>query len=197
MVVEQLRKSMKSILSDSRYRHSIGVEDVCYDLALIHGEDTCKASIAGILHDCAKYLEDDELVQECEKKQIEISEIERRIPNMLLHAKLGAIYAKEKYKVVDENIINAIKFHTTGRPAMSKLEKILYIADNIEPNRKLTATNIDYIRKIAYEDIDEALKIILKQTLEYLKDKNNLIDLRTKETYDYYVNQQADKPIYQ
>lgn len=187
MELEQLRKSMKDILSDSRYRHSVGVEDVCCDLALIHGDDVIKASIAGILHDCAKYLTSEELIAECEKYRINISDIERILPQMLLHAKLGVVYAKEKYGIMDEDILNAIEYHTTGRPAMSKLEKIVYIADYIEPNRKMIP-NIDYCRKIAYQDLDNAIKIITKQTLEYLFNKDNMIDPLTKKTYDYYVN---------
>lgn len=187
MEVERLRKSMKSILSDSRYRHSLGAEQVCYDLALIHGDDTLKASIAGILHDCARYLTSEELIRECERYQIKISEIESRLPQ-LLHAKVGAIYAKEKYGVIDESILKAIEFHTTGRPAMSMLEKIVFIADYIEPNRKVIP-NLGYIRESAYKDLDEAIRIITKQTLEYLSNNENMIDPLTKETYDYYVNQ--------
>jgi predicted HD superfamily hydrolase involved in NAD metabolism len=187
-MLDELRKNMKSILSDRRYQHSLGVEQVSYDLALIHGEDVLKASIAGILHDCAKYLTDEELLQECDNNHIEITEIERKLPNMLLHAKVGAVYAKKKYKIADESIIKAIEYHTTGRPAMTKLEKIIFIADYIEPNR-IMIPNIDYIREVAYENLDEALKISLKQTLEYLEGKGQLICPMTKETYDYYVNQ--------
>ncbi len=187
MELEQLRKSMKDILSDSRYRHSVGVEDVCCDLALIHGDDVFKASITGILHDCAKYLTGEELIAECERYRIKISEIERKLPDMLLHAKVGEVYAKERYGIIDEYILKAIEYHTTGRPAMSKLEKIVYVADYIEPNRKLIP-NLNYIRETAYQDLDEAIKIITKQILEYLSNKDNLIDPLTKETYNYYVN---------
>lgn len=187
MILEQLRENMKGILSDKRYRHSLGVEEVCYDLALIHGEDTLKASIAGILHDCAKYLTDEELLQECERNHIKISNIERNLPHLLLHAKLGVVYAREKYGIVDEDILKAIEYHTTGRPAMSKLEKILYIADTIEPNRD-TISNIEYLREIAYENIDEAVLAIIKQVLVYLSGNRKIIDPLTKDTYDYYVN---------
>ena len=188
MNIDDLRKNMKSILSDSRYRHSVGTEEVCFDLALIYGEDTLKASIAGIIHDCARYLTGDELIEECERNNIMISDVERKRPHLLLHSKLGAIYAKEKYGIMDEDILKAIEFHTTGRPAMSRLEKILYIADYIEPNRNMIQS-IDYIREIAYQDLDEAIRIITKQTLEYLSSNINLIDPLTKETYDYYVYQ--------
>lgn len=187
MNLEKLRKSMKSILPDKRNQHSLGVEEVCYDLALIHGADTLKASVSGILHDCARYLTDSELIVECEKRNLPISEVERRLP-CLLHGKLGAIYAREKYGIDDEDILNAIIYHTTGRPAMTKLDKILFIADYIEPNRILI-TNIDYIRQLAYDDLDKALIFILKQTLDYLGDNKDVVCPKTKETYEYYVNQ--------
>lgn len=188
MDIQELREKIKDILSESRYNHSVKVEEVSYDLALIHGEDTLKASIAGILHDCAKHLSGDELIKECEKYQLKISETERKIPRQLLHSKLGAVYAKEIYGITDEDILNAIEFHTTGRPAMSKLEKIVFVADYIEPCREILP-NINYIRETAYEDLDEAVILISKQTLEYLSQKGFMIDPMTKETYNYYVNQ--------
>lgn len=187
MDIKQLRDKMKELLSESRYRHTVGVEEVCYDLALIHGEDTLKASIAGILHDCVKYMRDEEIIRECERYQLEMSDIERSLPNQLLHSKLGAIYAREKYKVTDQDILNAIEFHTTGRPAMSKLEKILFVADYIEPNREMLP-NLDYLRQVAYQDLDEAIRLKIRQTLEYLNDMGTTIDPRTKETYEYYLN---------
>lgn len=195
MDLKQLRESMKSVLSVSRYRHTLGVEEVCYDLALIHGDDTLKASIAGILHDCAKYLNEEDLIKECERNQIKMSETERKLPMVLLHAKVGAIYAKEKYGVIDDEILMAIEFHTTGRPGMSMLEKIVYIADYIEPNRSMIP-NINYIRETAYKDLNKAIELIIKQTLQYLSDNKNIIDPLTKVTYEYYVNKNNIKDYF-
>ena len=188
MGLEELRMEMKKVLSNSRYHHSLGVEEECCKLALAHGEDIEKAGIAGLLHDCAKYLSGEEILRECERYQINITDAERSLPGQLLHSKLGAVYAKEKYGVFDEDILKAIEFHTTGRPAMSRLEKILFIADYIEPNRP-DIPNIDYIREVANEDLDKTISIITNQTLEYLKIMGFLIDPTTKEKYDYYVNQ--------
>ena len=168
-ILSKLRDSMKQVLSENRYRHVLGVEEVCYDLALIFGYDTIKASIAGILHDCAKHLTAEELIRECKKNNLEITETERMQP-LLLHAKLGAIYAKEKYNILDEDILKAIRYHNTGRPAMSKLEKILYIADFIEPNRKNIPV-LDKAREAAYQDLDRALVIITGSILNYLTEK--------------------------
>ena len=118
--LEYLRKCMKEVLSDSRYRHVIGVEEVCHDLALIYGVDVESACIAGILHDCAKYMTGDDMIRECVEHGIEISKIERKLPHMLLHSKVGAVYAREKYGINDEDILNAINFiQQAGRACQS------------------------------------------------------------------------------
>lgn len=185
METEQLRECMKKILKKSRYQHVLGVEDVAVDLAVIYGCDCQKASIAGILHDCAKPLTDDELLAECKKYQIPISEYEAQ-SIYLLHAKVGAAHARDKYGIQDEDILNAITYHTTGRPNMSLLEKIIFTADYIEPNRK-PLPRIEEIRFAAYDShIDLALFMILENTLNYLKSIDAVIDHRTNETYEYY-----------
>lgn len=187
--LEYLRKCMKEVLSDSRYRHVIGVEEVCHDLALIYGVDVESACIAGILHDCAKYMTGDDMIRECVEHGIEISKIERKLPHMLLHSKVGAVYAREKYGINDEDILNAIEFHTTGRPGMSKLERILFVADYIEPNRKDSIPRLNEIRETVYRDLDEGFIKILENKLAYLNQNEYLIDPRTEETYKYYVNE--------
>lgn len=103
----------------------------------------------------------------CEKYNLEISEIERKNPS-LLHAKLGAYLAKDKYDIEDEEILMAIRSHTTGRPGMSLLEKIVYIADYMEPGRKELPNMMD-VRHLAFEDIDKCLYRILRDSLVYLK----------------------------
>ncbi|MGB4661376.1 MAG: bis(5'-nucleosyl)-tetraphosphatase (symmetrical) YqeK [Mobilitalea sp.] len=179
-----LRNSMKKILKESRYQHSIGVEEVSCDLAIINGYDPVKASITGILHDCAKNLTDEELLAECIKYHLPITEVEAICVD-LLHAKVGAIHAKEKYGVMDEDIYNAITYHTTGRPGMSLLEKIVFIADYIEPYRKLIP-GINEIRVAAYENLDLAVYMITENTLKYLDQTCSTIDTLTNETYEYY-----------
>lgn len=187
MELEHIRKSLEKTLSEKRYRHILGVEEVCYDLAVIYGCDTLKARTAGLLHDCAKHLSDEELISECRKFNLHITEAEMKAP-YLLHAKVGAAYAKEFYGITDEEILNAIISHTTGRPAMSELEKIVYVADFIEPYRN-PILHLDKARKIAYnDDLDEAVMFISGRILEYLKSINAFIDPLTIETYNYYVN---------
>lgn len=184
MELKQLRECVKQLMKESRYLHSRGVEEVSYDLALIYGCDTRKASIAGILHDYAKGLSDEELLAKCDQYHLPITEVERKRP-VLLHAKVGSAMVKDLLGVEDEDILNSITYHTTGRPSMSLLEKIIFTADFIEPYRK-PIPNIDEIRRWAYLNLDTAVTMILKNTLDYLTDSGVLIDTLTKETYEYY-----------
>ncbi len=184
MKLELLRDRMKETLKKPRYLHSVGVEEVACDLAVIYGYDTMKASIAGILHDCAKNLSDEELIQYCEKHHLEVTEIEARCP-FLLHGKVGAAYAEEQFGIEDPEIISSIVYHTTGRPNMSLLEKIIFTADYIEPYRKLIP-RIDEIRAMAYSELDLAVLMILENTLGYLEQSKADIDTMTVDTYEYY-----------
>jgi len=184
MNLEQIQESLKCVLSESRYQHSLGVKEVAHDLAVIYSCDVDQAIYAGILHDCAKNLSNEALLQECELNQIQVSEVERQCP-FLLHAKVGAIYAQLKYEVDDEIIINAITYHTTGRPNMTLLEKIIFTADYIEPFRK-PLPKIEELRKTAYLDLDYAVFMILDNMLKYLTKSGNVVDHTTVEAYDYY-----------
>ena len=184
MELEQLRNCMKNILNESRYQHSRGVEEVSCDLAFIYGYDSKKASIAGILHDCAKNLTEEQLILECKKYQLPVKEIEMQ-NKQLLHAKIGAVHAKNLYGVEDEEILNAITYHCTGRPALSLLEKIIYTADYIEPFRR-PLPEIDEIRRAAYENLDLAVYMISKNILNYLQNSGAAIDSLSMETYEYY-----------
>lgn len=113
--------------------------------------------------------------------------MERKNP-FLLHAKVGAYLAREKYGIKDPDILNAIQNHTTGRKNMSLLEKIIFVADYIEPGRK-HAPNLAEVRKLAFMDIDRALLMILRDTLQYLKASGGDIDPMTEETWRYYSQQ--------
>lgn len=180
-----LRQEMEKELSPKRYTHTLGVAYTAACLAMAHGADMDSAMTAGMLHDCAKPLDKEELIRLCEKNDLEISEVERQNPSALLHAKAGAYLAKARYHVTDPDILNAIRFHTTGRPQMSKLEKILYIADYIEPGRKQVA-DLALIRQTAYRDLDDTMAKILHNTLAYLRTTEGKIDAMTEETYQYY-----------
>lgn len=184
MSIDDLRLTMKDILSKSRYLHVISTEEVSVDLAFIHGCDIEKARIAGVLHDCAKYLTNAELIEECKKYSLPITEAEAK-SSQLLHAKVGAAHAEHLYNIKDEEILTAITYHTTGRPNMTLLEKITFTADYIEPNRKVIP-RIDEIRKAAFDNLDYAIYLILENTIDYLKFTNSVMDDKTEMTYEYY-----------
>ena len=147
-------------------------------------ENIRSALIAGLLHDCAKCIPTNKKFKMCSKYHLEVSETERSNPS-LLHAKLGAYLAEKKYHVRDEAILSAITFHTTGKPAMSLLEKIVYVADYIEPGRR-ELPNMAEIRRLAFENIDECIYQILEDSLNYLNTRNITVDPMTEKTYLYY-----------
>lgn len=183
--LKKIRKAMEKCQDAKRFEHTLGVAYTAAALAMRYDGDIKNAQIAGLLHDCAKCLSDEKRLSICEKHNISMTEIERRNP-FLLHAKVGSFLAMEEYKIKDSDIIHAILNHTTGRPGMSLLEKIIFIADYIEPGRK-NAPNLAEIRKLAFEDLDAALLKILSDTLEYLKSTDGEIDPMTARTYEYYV----------
>lgn len=182
--IQKIQNKLKRKLSDSRYVHTLGVAYTAASLAMKYGYDISDAFLAGLLHDCAKYMNGNEFIKCALENNIEISDAEKNKPD-LLHAKIGAFFAKKKYDIEDEEICSAIRYHTTGRPNMTLLEKIIYIADYIEPKRD-KMPRLDIIRKTAFEDIDECLKMILNDSVEYLKSSGMSIDTTTIETYDYY-----------
>ena len=179
-----LQKQMKEELSDDRFEHTIGVMYTAESLAMRYGVDMTKAAVAGLLHDCAKCIPNAQKIKMCKKNDIEITEMEEKNPS-LLHAKLGAYMAETAYGVEDPEILSAIKWHTTGKPDMSMLDIIIYMADYIEPNRD-KAPNLKQIRKLCFENIEEALYQVLEGTLEYLSDRPDMIDPMTKISYDFY-----------
>jgi len=177
---------LKGKISDKRFEHSLGVEYTAACMAMVHGVDVEKARIAGLLHDCAKGLPTKEKLEKARKHGLAVSKYEEKNPDML-HAKLGSYYARYKYDVVDQEILDAIAYHTTGRPNMSILEKIIFVADYIEPNRKMLK-DMDVIRKEAFTDIDKCVVHILRNTLDYLGTISDDMDYMTQMTYNYYIN---------
>ncbi len=155
-------------------------------MAMAFRMDPEKALLAGLLHDCGKYGTDEEQLERCRKHQITLSDAELEIP-ALVHAKLGVYYAQNRYGVSDEGILRAIRYHTTGRPEMSDLEKIIYLADYIEPGRK-KIPNLPEIRQLAFRDLDKAVGTVSGQTLRYLASTGGKTDPATRETWEYYQN---------
>lgn len=184
--ITKIRKSMEKKLDSKRYEHTLGVAYTAAALAMRYNVDQNNALLAGMLHDCAKCMSNEKRLSICEKYNISISEAERKNP-YLLHAKVGSFLAMKKYGITDKDVINAILNHTTGRPGMSVLEKIIWLADYIEPGRK-QAPNLAVIRRVAFEDLDKALLMALEDTLHYLDSGKMEVDSMTQKTYDFYKN---------
>ncbi|MBQ3558287.1 MAG: bis(5'-nucleosyl)-tetraphosphatase (symmetrical) YqeK [Agathobacter sp.] len=183
-VFEPIQEKLKIALDEPRYEHTLGVMYTAGCIAMAHGYDVPKAMLAGLLHDCAKCMTHEERLELCEKNQVAVtaSELENKA---LLHAKAGAILAKIEYDITDEDILHAIAVHTTGEPNMNILDKIIYIADYIEPGRD-KAPNLELVRVLAYKDLDACMAQILYDTLYYLQSRGGHIDPTTTEAYEFY-----------
>ena len=178
------QKKLKKELDPERYAHTIGVAYMAAALAMRYETNVQQAQVAGLLHDCAKCIPNNKKIALCQKYNIQMTEIEIENP-FLLHAKLGAFLAMDKYGITDKEITSAILNHTTGKPNMSLLDKIIFVADYIEPQRK-KQPNLAEIRKLAFIDLDQALFRILEDTLAFLSTSSSKIDHMTEKTYQYY-----------
>ncbi len=182
--IAKMQKKLKKELDDDRYRHTLGVMYTSAALAMRYGADLMKAQVAGLLHDCAKCIPNDKKLRMCEKYGIPVSHVENEAP-FLLHSKLGAYLARTKYGVEDEEILQAIVWHTTGKPEMTLLEEIVFLADYIEPMR-WKASNLAQIRAAAFVDIHRAVYMTLHDTLQYLSRGSGKVDEMTREACLYY-----------
>lgn len=182
--LKQISRKLSKILKKDRYNHTLGVMYTAASLAMCYGADIRKAMTAGLLHDCGKYLSAEEQIRLCRKKNISLTESELEMP-ALVHAKLGAYLARYEYGITDPDILDAITYHTTGRPDMTLLEKIVYIADYIEPNRK-EIPGLDQIRRIVFTDIDRAVCLSAGSTVRYLRNGRKAVDPMTVNTYNFY-----------
>lgn len=182
--LSEIRKDLFQKLKKDRCEHTTGVMYTASALAMCYGADIQSALTSGLLHDSGKYCSPKEQLRFCENHQIPLTGSEREMP-ALIHAKLGAYLAEHEYGIKDPEILGAILYHTTGRPEMSLLEKIIYIADYIEPNRK-EIPGLREIRGIVFKDIDRAVYLSALGTVKYLNDIGRPVDPMTVRTYEFY-----------
>lgn len=180
-----LRRQVIPMLSSQRIAHTAGCEHEAVQLAKLWGEDPEKAAVAGILHDSTKNLSYEEQLILCDKYGIILDNAQRENPK-LLHAITGAALAKDRFGVSEE-ISQAIRWHTTGKPDMTTLEKIIYLADYIEPTRDFEG--VEQLRELAYEDLDKALALGLEMSLEELRRQNVEPHKDTVEACLWYTRQ--------
>lgn len=172
MTENEMMEKLKATLKPKRYIHSLGVCDTAIKLAKQFEVDSDKAYLAGLLHDCAKCFEHEKQLELCRQYGIELSKITLECP-AVIHAPLGAAVAKTEYGIEDEEILRSIELHTTGGCDMTKLDKIIYIADMIEPSRDYKG--VDSLRKAAKEDLDKAMLMALQSTLKFNIKKGSII----------------------
>ena len=165
-----MKQCVEKQVGKSRFKHTLGVMETAKKLAATYGEDAQKAAIAGLLHDIAKELPPVKTRVLCDQYHIPLDDhLERNLH--LVHGDIGACIAREQCDIHDEDILNAIANHTLGRKNMSILEKIIYLADIIEPNRR-QHSGLDELRKLAYTNLNDAMIMALDSNVAYLNGKN-------------------------
>jgi len=172
MNIAEMDTLLKKSLKPNRYIHSVNTMKVAISMAEYYGENKDVAAVAGLIHDCAKNLNDDETKKYCAANGIELNEIEKK-QIFLMHGAVGAIIAKEKYGIKDKIILNAIKYHTTGCSKMNMMDKIIFLSDYIEPGR--SHCEVDEARSLAYVDFDKALVCAFDNVIKYVIQQNGLI----------------------
>ena len=164
--IQKMKSYLEERLSTKRYKHSLGVADEAVRLAKKYGADEEKAYIAGLVHDCAKEINPVTAIELLESKYGEKVDAVARSAPKLLHGPLGAYIARSEFEIYDEEILGAIRYHTTAKADMDILTKIIYIADYVEPNRDFDG--VEALRKAAYENIDEAIITGIDYTISEL-----------------------------
>ena len=182
--IEKINLYIKGNLAKKRYIHVLGVADIAKKLAKLNGISEEKAEIAGLAHDIAKNLSEAKMKEIIKENKIILSAVEENNKN-LWHGIIGPIEAKNKFEIDDEEILDAIRWHTTGKENMSILTKIIYIADMIEPSRKFEG--VDNIRKVTFEDLDMGVYCGLTRSIEFLLIKNLIIDENSMRARNYFL----------
>jgi predicted HD superfamily hydrolase involved in NAD metabolism len=179
---EEIYEVVKNTLSEKRFYHSVCVVERAVELAKIYGADIEKAKLAGIIHDIAKEVKEEDRIKNAESYGIELDEVEKKSTG-IIHAKVGAKIAEVQFGL-DEEVCNAVAYHTTARANMTLLEKIIYLADYSGKDRHFEDTN--YIYELANKDLDEAMRYCLAKTINEVIGKKSLLHIKTVEAYNYF-----------
>ncbi len=186
--MKDIQNKLINDIGEKRFKHSLRVAETAVKLADNYGLDPKKAYLAGLIHDCAKYNEEAYI----KKYNIDFSIYPvSSIKDPVLHSFLGAEVAKKVYNIYDGDVLKAIEYHTTGRPDMSDLEKIIFIADAIEPARDFEG--IEKIRKLAFENLNKAMLNLLDSNIIFLIGKKALINPLSFEARNYLIEEKNGK----
>ncbi len=181
--VDEIKTLLKERLSEKRYIHSLNVADECRKLAEAYDEDPDRAYFAGLVHDICKELPAEEMKRTAVDSDLSMTKAELET-KALWHAVAGAGYVRDVMKINDEDIINAVRFHTVGRAGMTRLEEIVYMGDLISADR--TYKDVKKFRKLAYHDLNRAMLEALIFSIESVIDKKGLIPEYTIQAYNQY-----------
>lgn len=185
--IEQLKNDLKGLLSNHRYQHCLRVADEAKRLAKRYGSDIEKAYVAGVVHDVAKEFSMEENQSLIEKHHLPKSfllEDYRKV----LHAYLGEVYLRDNY-TLDEDILEAVRFHATGAQTMNQLDKIVFLADKIEIGKNYPG--IEEERRVAYQDLDQAMILCLENNLKKLKREHKKINRKSIEVLEFLRGKQT------
>ena len=168
---EKMEYKLKKELDSQRFEHTLGVEQTARQMARVFGEDEEKAALAGLLHDCAKCMPLSQMIKAARRAEIDPVMKESKA---LMHAVAGRCVAQDVYGVQDEDVLGAIRWHTTGHAGMTRLEKIIYLADVIEPNRK-PYPGLEELRALCMRDLDGAMHTALRMSLEHVREQGKTL----------------------
>ena len=175
---------LKQVLNEHRFQHSLNVAEKCAELSELYGFDKEKAYLCGLLHDICKNDSEEKMLQIFDKFDIILDNVQKSVKS-LWHSIAGAALIQEKFNILDIEIIDAIKYHTTARANMSKLEKIVFIADVISKDRDFDC--VEKLREYSLVDLDLAVIECLKSSINNLTNKNALIHIDTINAYNFMI----------
>ncbi|RYM05287.1 HD domain-containing protein [Sporolactobacillus sp. THM7-7] len=184
MKIEEARRAIKELLPEKRYTHSLGVSETAGRLAEKYGAEPAKARLAGMLHDIVKYFSDERL-EAMIRRRSDISDNYLNYSSKLWHAPCGAAYVQETYGIDDPEVLCAMTYHTTGKRNMTELDKIIFLADYIEPGRDFPG--VEEVREAASRSLNEAVFLELQKTIVHLLDKRQKVYPDTMEAYNEMV----------
>lgn len=188
--IDEMKEYLKTNLMEKRYIHTLGVAETAKKLAKLNGISEEKAEIAGLAHDVAKNISKEKIKEIIKENNIGLSKIEEVSAN-LWHSIIAPIEAKNRFKIEDEEILDSIRWHTTGKENMSILTKIIYIADMIEPNRNFEG--VEELRKVTFENLDRGVFSGLTSSIKVLLTQNLLIDENTMRARNYFLYDKKSK----
>jgi predicted HD superfamily hydrolase involved in NAD metabolism len=184
--LNKITQYIKSGLSSKRYIHSVNVSATAAKLAKHYGCNVEKAEIAGLIHDCARELSQEVLLGYLEQEDIEADSVTKNVKE-LLHGPAAIYICRRVFGIEDGEILDAVRYHTTGRENMSLLEKIIYLSDFMEPSRCFEG--VEELRDMAFTDLDKALLMAFDSSIRYIISKNALIHVDTVLSRNYLLEE--------